>query len=111
MTLKIYPKNLGTYADSCKVEFQILKNSITYKTSDTILRHFAFLDTAGYNFELDTIGSYSLKIILDAADWYPNENKSNNILIIPIPFRDLSFLPIKPFDNSIIRDDSVQIVG
>lgn len=111
VNLTIFPKNLGTYADSCKVRFQILRNTINYSIHDTILRHFSFFDTANYFFKLDTIGTYSMKIILDPDNWYPNENKSNNILIIPIPLRNISFLPIKPVNNSVIKDDSVQIVG
>jgi hypothetical protein len=111
VNLTVYPKNLGTYADSCKLRFQILRNTVNYQIKDTILRNFAYFDTANFTFKLDTIGNYIIKVILDADDWYPNENKTNNIIQIQIPLRNTSFLPIKPINNSIIKDDSVQIVG
>lgn len=111
INLKIYPKNLGTYADSCKIRFQVLQNSNVYITRDTILRSFAFLDTAIYNFRLDTIGNYSIKIILDNDNWYNERFKNNNILTFQLPLRNISFLPLKPIDNSVIKEDSVQIVG
>jgi len=111
INLKIFPKNLGTYADSCKIRFQVLQNNRVYILRDTIIRSFAFADTALYNFKLDTIGNYSVKITLDNDNWYNERYENNNILSFQLPLRNISFLPLKPIDNSVIEDDSVQIVG
>jgi hypothetical protein len=111
VTLTIYPKNFGTYADSCKARFQILKNSQNYRQSDTILRNFAYLDTAVYRFRLDTLGNYSIKITLDPDNWYPNEKKFNNSITFQLPLRNISLIPLKPIHNSVITEDSVEISG
>ena len=111
VTLNIYPKNFGTFADSCKVRFRILKNSINYRQSDTILRNFSYLDTAVYRFKLDTLGNYSLKVTLDPDNWYPLEMKYNNSISFALPLRNISLIPLKPIHNSVINKDSVEIVG
>ncbi len=111
VTLQIYPKNFGTFADSCKVRFQILKNSQSYRQSDTVLRNFAYYDTAVYKFKLDTLGNYTMKITLDPENWYPLEMKFNNSISFELPLRNISIIPLKPIHNSVINNDSVEIVG
>lgn len=111
IALKIFPKNLGTNADSCKIRFQLLRNSQNHKIKDTIVRNWGFVDTILYNFKLDTVGTYSMKVILDVDDWYPQESSSNNSVIIPINLKNAAFVPIKPIDNSIIKGDTVELVG
>jgi hypothetical protein len=111
ITLTVFPKNLGTRADSCKVRFQLLKNNVITKTIDTVIRNFDFSDTIIYLFKIDSAGIYNAKITLDADDWYKKENETNNVLIIPIPLKNISFVPLKPIDNSVIEQDSVTIVG
>lgn len=111
ITLKIYPKNLGTRADSCKIRFQLLKNNAVSRVSDTVFRNFDFTDTLTYYFKIDSAGIYSAKIILDADNWHNRESESNNILIIPIPLKNISFVPLKPVDNSVVPSDSVTFVG
>ena len=111
VTLNIYPKNFGTFADSCKVRFQILKNNQNFRQSDTILRNFSYLDTALYRFKLDTLGNYSLKITLDPDNWYPLELKYNNSISFDLPLKNISLIPLKPIHNSVVGKDTVEIVG
>ncbi|MCX7877156.1 MAG: C25 family cysteine peptidase [Ignavibacteria bacterium] len=109
--LKIFPYNLGLYAKDCLIRFQILRNGIPFRTKDTLISSFSFLKEAAYIFRLDTISNYSLKITLNADNRYPGENPSDNVLIIPLPLRNISFLPFKPIDNSITSSDSVEFAG
>ncbi len=111
VTLKTFPKNLGTFADSCKIRFQILRNNQNHSIRDTIVRNWAFVDTISYNFKLDTVGSYFMKIVLDVDNWYTQESTANNTVIFPLNLKNASFIPIKPIDNSIIKRDTVEIVG
>jgi hypothetical protein len=109
--LSIYPKNLGTLADSCKIRFQLIKNNQSNKIKDTIVRTFEFIDTLKYNFSIDSAGNYSMKIILDPDNWYPPDIKSNNSITIPITLRNISFVPLKPIDNTVIKRDTVEFTG
>jgi len=109
--LTIYPKNLGTYADSCKVRFQLIKNNQSNRIRDTIVRRFGFIDTINYNFEIDSAGNYAMKIILDPDNWYTQEIKTNNSITVPISLRNISYVPLKPIDNSVIKRDTAEFVG
>lgn len=111
ITLRIFPKNLGTRADSCKIRFQLLKNNVNSKVIDTIVRNFDFVDSLNYLFRIDSAGIYTAKITLDVDNWYTRESETNNVLLIPIPLKNISFVPLKPIDNSVVQNDSVTIVG
>lgn len=111
IVLKIFPKNLGTRADSCKIRFQLLKNNISSKITDTVLKNFDYIDTLTHIFRIDSAGIYTMKIVLDVDNWYTREIESNNSILIPIPLKNISFVPFKPIDNSIVRSDSVTFVG
>lgn len=111
ITLSIYPKNLGTRADSCKIRFQLLKNNISNKITDTVVRNFDFIDSLSHTIRIDSAGIYAMKIILDVDNWYTREIETNNSIIIPIPLKNISFVPLKPIDNSIVQGDSVTFVG
>ncbi len=111
VNLVVYPKNLGLYAPHCLIRFQILKNGAAYRTIDTLTYNWGYLDTARFNFSIDTIGNYSVKVTLDADDQYPNELKWNNVLTFPLPLRNISYTPLKPINNSVIRTDSVEFSG
>ncbi|MCI0450329.1 MAG: C25 family cysteine peptidase [Chlorobi bacterium] len=111
VNLTIYPKNLGTFAKDCLIRFEILKNGGPYRHKDTLIANFAYSDTASYIFSIDTIGNYSLKVTLDYDDRYPQEIPTNNILILPLPLRNISYTPLKPIRNSVIRNDTVEFVG
>ncbi|MCX6163338.1 MAG: T9SS type A sorting domain-containing protein [Ignavibacteriae bacterium] len=111
ITLSLYPKNLGTRADSCKIRFQLLKNNISNRITDTVVRNFDFIDSLTHTFRIDSAGIYAMKIILDVDNWYTREIETNNSIIIPIPLKNISFVPLKPIDNSIVKSDSVIFVG
>lgn len=111
ISLKIFPKNLGTYADSCKVRFQLLRNGQNHGIKDTIVRNWGFVDTIVNNFRIDTVGNYFMKVILDVDNWYTQESTANNTVSIPINLKNAAFVPIKPIDNSIIKGDTVELVG
>ncbi len=107
----VYPKNLGTYADSCKVRFQIINRNAVYKTKDTVVRSFRFRDTINYYLSFDTAGEYSLKILLDPDNWYPLDGKSNNTLVVPVTVKNFSFVPLKPENNQAVYKDTVDFIG
>ncbi len=111
VNLTIFPKNFGTFAPTCLTRFEILKNGLPVRTKDTTLTNFGHYDTANYVFHIDTLGNYQLRITLDADNHYPEISETNNVLIIPLPLRNISYTPLKPIYNSVIRQDSVQFVG
>jgi hypothetical protein len=111
VTLTIYPKNYGLFAEDCLIRFEILKNGGQFRFKDTLISGFAYLDTASYSFSIDTIGNYSLKVTLDWDNKYQQEIPSNNILLLPLPLRNISYTPLKPIYNSVIRSDSVEFTG
>ncbi|MEO6696362.1 MAG: C25 family cysteine peptidase [Ignavibacteria bacterium] len=111
VTLSLYPKNFGTNADSCKIRFQLKRNNINYSVIDTIRRNLGTFDSLNYNFKVDSIGNYSVVVTLDYGNYYPLENKLNNTLTIDVPVNNTSFVPLKPYDNSIVSNDSVEFVG
>lgn len=111
ITLTIFPKNFGLYADSCMIRFQLKKNNQNYIIKDTVYHSFRYLDTVLYNFKIDTAGVYSMTVILDQGNWYPFEDKSNNTITFQIPFNEYSFLPLSPVDNSLQYKDSVELTG
>lgn len=111
VVLTVYPKNYGLYAKDCLVRFEILKNGGTYRFKDSLIANFSYLDTAYYVFSIDTIGNYSLKVTLDYDNKYLQENPANNILQLPLPLRNLSYTPLKPVNNSVVTNDSVEFVG
>jgi hypothetical protein len=102
-----YPKNLGTFADSMKVKFQVLKNNLAYKSRDTVIRNFGFADSVMYNFSLDTLGIYFVRVSLDPDNWYTQEDPNNNVINIPVNLKNNSFVPLKPVSNSVIKTDTV----
>lgn len=102
-----YPKNFGVSADSMKVKFQLLKNNTPYKSQDTILRNFNFKDSASYNFSIDTLGIYFVRVSLDPDNWYSEEDPNNNIITVPINLKNNSFVPLRPVSNSVINTDTV----
>ncbi len=111
VTLSIFPKNFGTYADSCMIRFQLKRYNQNHSIRDTVYRAFRFEDTLRYDFTLDSVGVYKMVINLDQNNWYPLEDKSNNTITIDIPVSYSSFIPIGPVDNSIIYSDSVEFTG
>lgn len=111
VTWTIFPKNYGLYAKDCLIRFEILKNSGPYRFRDTLISGFSFLDTASYTFSIDTIGNYSLKATLDFDNKYPQEIPTNNVILLPLPLRNISYTPLKPIDNSVVIADTVEFTG
>lgn len=111
VNLKIIPKNLGIFSDSCKIRIQKYFSDNLHETKDTVIKNFGFIDTLNFGFQIDSIGSYKIKVNLDADNWVPNENKTNNQLEIKISTKNYAFVPLKPIDNQIVRNDTVEIVG
>ncbi|MEO8208947.1 MAG: C25 family cysteine peptidase, partial [bacterium] len=108
ITLTIFPKNFGLYADSCKIRFQLKKYNQNYSYHDTVYRAFKFLDTVLYNFKIDSNGVYNMTVTLDQDNWYPFEDETNNSITFSIPVKTTSFIPLSPVNNSIVFNDSVE---
>lgn len=111
VTLTIFPKNFGLYADSCKIRFKLRKNNQDYSIKDTVYRAFKYLDTVKYNFKLDSSGIYDMTVSLDIDNRFPFEIENNNSITINIPSKDNTFITIKPVDNSIVYSDSINFSG
>jgi hypothetical protein len=111
VVLTIYPKNYGLFAKDCLIRFEILKNGGAFRFKDTLMTNFSYLDTASYVFSIDTIGNYSIRVTLDYNNKYPQESPANNVLLLPLPLRNISFTPLKPISNSVVINDSVEFVG
>ena len=109
--VKIIPKNFGIFSDSCKIRIQKYFSDNLTETKEIVLRNFGFVDTLYYRFQIDSIGSYKIKVNLDADNWVPNENKTNNQLEIKISTKNYAFIPLKPIDNQTVKNDTVEIVG
>jgi len=111
ISLNVSPKNIGTFADSCKIRFQILKNGLNYRTKDTVVRNFGYTRKVRYDFNLDSSASYLVKITLDPDNWYAADLKTNNILSFPLTLSNIAFAPLKPLDNMLITKDTVDITA
>lgn len=111
VAVKIFPKNYGLNADSCKIRFQLKKNNHNYSFKDSTIKMFGLLDSLIYSFKIDSLGIYDLDVTLDFGNWYPLENKSNNTVTINIPVKNTSFVPLRPVANSVISSDSVEFVA
>lgn len=112
VTIKFYPSNYGIGVDSIKMRYQFFRNGISQPPKDTILRNFGRVsDTVSYNFVITASGNYSLKYTIDPDNRYPQDDKTNNSITVNIPIRNVSYVPLKPVDNSFIVTDSVEFVG
>jgi hypothetical protein len=111
LTLTIYPKNLGLFSDSCKIRFTLNKNNIAQTTRDTVLKPFNMTDSVRFTFKPDSLADYSIQVVLDHDNRIPNELKTNNYLTVVIPLKEVSFVPLKPVNNSVLNSDSVELTG
>lgn len=109
--LSVFPKNLGTSADTVRIKFQLKKDGITIKTSDTLIGNMCFTDTLGYFFTIDTIGNYTMSVIIDPNKSYPQNNYGNDSITFPITLRNLSYVPVKPLDNAVITTAGFKFTG
>jgi hypothetical protein len=108
---KVFPKNLGIYADSNKVRFSILRNNSIILNKDTVIKNVRYIDTLVYMIRLDSAGTYSFKIVLDPDNWYLKDSKLNNTAFFPIVLKNIAYVPLKPVDNMEINNDSVEFTG
>jgi hypothetical protein len=111
LTLTIYPKNYGLFADSCKVRFILKRGATTSQIKDTTLRAFKFADSARFTFKPDSLRDYSVQVIIDPDNLNPGEAKTNNYLTINIPTKEYSYMPLKPVNNSVVNSDTVEFAG
>lgn len=111
ITFTAYPKNFGLYSDSCNVRFQILFENGVYQSNDTTLKSFKFSDSVKFSFAFAKSGVYKLKLTLDNFNLNPNENRNDNELIVQVNTRNINFIPFKPVNNSVVKTDSVELVG
>jgi hypothetical protein len=58
IALSVFPKNLGTYADSVKLRFNLKKDGRIVSREDTLMRAFGYIDTVVHYFSVDSIGEY-----------------------------------------------------
>ncbi|MEO8665006.1 MAG: C25 family cysteine peptidase [Ignavibacteria bacterium] len=110
--LSAFPKNLGTYVDTCQIKFQIRKNGAPSQRLDTIIRTFGYIDTIDYFFQIDTIGNYTVTIALDPNGKYsPQKFTNNDSITFPLTLRNLSYVPVKPLDNAVLNSNTFKFTG
>ncbi len=111
LTMTLYPKNFGLFSDSCKIRFTLKRNNVTQTNKDTIIRAFRFSDSVRFTFKPDSLADYTLQVVLDPDNWNPRELKTNNFLTVSIPLKEISFVPLKPVNNSVLSSDTVELTG
>ncbi len=111
INLRIFPANFGLHADSCKIRFQLYKGNSVYKSRDTVIYNWGYIDTIDYKFKMDSVGLYDMKVTLDADNWHTRELTSNNSISIPMNVNNSAFTPLKPANNRMIYNDTVLFSG
>lgn len=107
----INPVNLGVFADSCKLKFTLRKNGVPVKTRDSVIYAFGFRASVSTPFVIDTMAHYTMQIQVDPDNWNTSEDPDNNSVEFPIQLMNYSYIPLKPLDNEIVRQDSIEFVG
>lgn len=109
--IKSFGKNVGTFADSCKIRYELFRNGFKISQYDSVIRNFRYNDTTLYKFSLDSAGSYSVKISMDPDNWYPIEEEINNSITINLSLKNISFVPVKPVNDEVVVQDSIEFTG
>ena len=109
-SIPVFTKNFGTYVDSCKVRAELFRNNVQARRIDSVVSGFSFIDTLNYNFYIDTVGNYSVKITIDPENWYIESNEGNNVVIIKLINNNYSGRDLRPTQNQIINRDSVAFI-
>jgi len=112
--LTVFPKNLGTCINvdgSLEIKFQLRKNGVTERDTTLDVTNFKYLDTLDYFFQIDSIGNYSMSVVLDPNGKYIQRYNDNDSISFPLTLRNLSFVPIKPLDNSLLNATSFKFTG
>jgi len=108
---KIFPKNIGTYADSNLIRFLIFRNNSQIYEKDTVIRNVRHFDTLTYFLKLDSAGTYFIKVILDPNNWYLKDGKTNNTATFPVLLKNTAFVPVKPVNNFEFSGDTIVFTG
>ncbi len=109
--LSAYPKNLGTCVDSIRMRFRLKKNGVINQSNDTIIYQFKYIDTVDHYFSIDSSGNYTMTVILDPYHSYPQKFSGNDSITFPLTLRNLSYVPVKPLDNSVLNTTSFKFTG
>lgn len=109
--LSAFPKNLGTYVDSVNIRFQLKKNGISVERKDTLIKRFGYIDTISHYFSIDSIGNYTMTIRVDPEKKFPQKYYGNDSVTFPITLRNLSYVPVKPLDNSALSSGAFKFTG
>lgn len=109
--LTIYPKNLGLYADTLRIRYNLTKGGQFYNRKDTLISAFRYLDTLEHYFSVDSIGNYRMSVVLDPYHSYTQKFTNNDSVTFDITLRNLSYVQIKPLNNALLKDLSFRFSG
>ena len=111
IALSVYPRNLGTFADSVKLRFNLKKEGVTISRKDTLIRSFSYIDTLTHFFSVDSNGSYAMTVVIDPDRRYQQKFTNNDSITIPLTLRNLSYTPIRPLNNALLKSASFRFTG
>lgn len=109
--LSVFPKNLGTYIDTVRIKFQLKKDGIPAVRKDTMISTFSYQDTLGYFFSIDTIGNYTMTVVIDPLHSYAQNFTNNDSITFALTLRNLSYVPLKPLDNVALSSGTFRFTG
>lgn len=109
--LTVFPKNLGTAADSVKIRFNLKKNGTIVQSKDTLIRNFNYIDTLNHFFKIDSSGNYNMTIVADPERWYQQEFTNNDSVTFLLTLRNLSYIQIKPLNNAVLNSTEFKFTG
>lgn len=109
--LSVYPKNLGTAIDSLRIRFNLKNNGIITQSSDTLIRNFYYTDSLDHFFAIDSIGNYTLTVVLDPEKSYVQKYTNNDSITFPLTLKNNSFVQVKPLNNSLLNSPSFKFTG
>jgi hypothetical protein len=109
--LSVYPKNLGTAIDSLRIRYNLKNNGIITESSDTVIRNFYYIDTLNHFFTIDSIGNYTMSVVLDPDRTYSQKFTNNDSITFPLTLRNISFIQIKPLNNALLNSPDFKFTG
>jgi len=109
--LRIFPKNLGTFADSVRIRFNIKKDGVLSQSKDTVFRFFGYIDTIDHFFKIETIGNYNMTVIMDPNKFYQQSFYDNDSITFALTLRNVSYVQIKPLDNGVVTSQDFKFTG
>ncbi|MEB2330020.1 MAG: C25 family cysteine peptidase [Ignavibacteriaceae bacterium] len=111
VTMNVTSYNFGNEADSVKINFKLKRNGSVKNEYDTIFYNLGFTDTIPYEFVMDTLGVYTIDVTIDPDNWYSRDDPNNNKIIVSVPLRNVSYVPLKPVDNQVFGKKSIKVTG